>query len=507
MIYQKALDSLQGSAAGLPGTGTWRRLGLGRAPVVLAALAFMAIAFVMGGLVVIAETQALVACISLLACLFVLMDFRFGVICLILLMPISPSTYFPHKMAGITGLNPMNLILLGTLASCLLHHQSVRILASVIPRQLIWFYVLPIAGAALLGSQHLHGIPASLVTSGFIEFNSAGGYLLAMLVKPILLVLFAVLVATAVARSESHDRYIAAMLVSVCAMSLMPILFVTSAGTSLASLASSHAREFLSPLGLHANDLGRLYVVAYALLLFTFAEARSYRLRLALVCSMTLVVVALMLTFSRGAFVGFALVNAWFLLTRRKLATLMVTAALFLALAMALPDAVLERIGFGWNAGSKTANVVSAGRVEGLWLPLLSEVWKSPVIGNGIGSMLWSDALRNGTIPIGANATTAMTHPHNAFLRTLMDMGVIGLVLIGAYFVHVWRGFCRLSHAPELSPEQRGFFAGAGIGLISFLAAGFVGSSLSPVPEQAFLWLAIGFMYGQQYRISRMAKP
>jgi hypothetical protein len=30
------------------------------------------------------------------------------------------------------------------------------------------------------------------------------------------------------------------------------------------------------------------------------------------------------------------------------------------------------------------------------------------------------------------------------------------------------------------------------------MAAGFVGSSLTPVPEQAFLWLAIGMMFGVQ---------
>jgi hypothetical protein len=504
MIYQKAVAFSQGLGLGRPGADKWPVLRLGNGPAVLPTLALLAVAIMMGSLVVFAETQALVACISLLACIFVLMDFRFGVICLILLMPISPSNFFPHQMGGITGLNPMNLVLIGTLGSCLLHLQSVKALASVIPRQLVWFYVTPIVIAALLGSQHLHGIPASLMNSGYLDFTSAGGYLMSMLVKPILLVLFAILVATAVARSDRHDRFVVTMLVSVCAMSLMPIIFVLQSGVNIAGMASSQEREFLSPLGLHANDLGRLYAFAYALMLFTFAETKAYRLKLALLASMALVVVALMLTFSRGAFFGFILVNVWFLATRRKLATLMLAAALFMALVLVLPDAVFERIGFGWNAGSHAANVISAGRVDVLWLPLLPEVWKSPIFGNGLESMLWSDAMRNGTIPVAMDPMQAITHPHNAYLRALLDTGVLGLLLLGAYFLHVWQGFRRLSKAPELSHALRGFYTGAGVGLISFLAAGVVGSSLTPVPEQAFLWLAIGMMYGQQHQLSRV---
>jgi hypothetical protein len=32
------------------------------------------------------------------------------------------------------------------------------------------------------------------------------------------------------------------------------------------------------------------------------------------------------------------------------------------------------------------------------------------------------------------------------------------------------------------------------------MLAAFAGSSLMPVPEQCFLWLAIGMMYGEQAR-------
>ena len=139
------------------------------------------------------------------------------------------------------------------------------------------------------------------------------------------------------------------------------------------------------------------------------------------------------------------------------------------------------------------ANAISAGRIERIWIPLIPDVMRSPLYGSGIGAMLWSDAVRSGH-------SLLVTHPHNAYLQTLLDMGLIGLALVCAYFFHVWRGFVTLSKAPDLSDGERGFYQGAAAGLIGFLMMAFADGSLTPAPEQAFLWLAIGMMYGERVR-------
>jgi hypothetical protein len=79
-------------------------------------------------------------------------------------------------------------------------------------------------------------------------------------------------------------------------------------------------------------------------------------------------------------------------------------------------------------------------------------------------------------------------------------MGAIGLALLLGYFVTVWRGFRDLGSNAYLSPALRGFFQGATAGLLCFLITGFAGSSLRPTPEFAFLWIAIGMMYGVRAR-------
>ena len=47
---------------------------------------------------------------------------------------------------------------------------------------------------------------------------------------------------------------------------------------------------------------------------------------------------------------------------------------------------------------------------------------------------------------------------------------------------------------------MRGFYQGLVASLLCFIITGFVGSSLRPSQEFAFLWIAIGMMYGQLAR-------
>lgn len=457
-------------------------------------LAGMALLGLLSGLVVaVAGVNALYLCVSLIACAFVLLDFRIGVVLLILLMPVSTSTVFPHAMLGITGLNPLNLLLIGTLGSCLLHGLSDGSLRDFLPHPLLWLYLVPIVAAGVIGAQRVGEIAPAFLVYGLIDFDSTGGYLRDMLLKPLGMVLFAALVAAAVSRSAATEKFLIPALISIWTVGLIVVVFVARSGIALAQLAGSEAREFLSVLGMHANDLGRMYVIAYALLLFTWAGSQRAGARLLLVVTMGLVVAALVLTFSRGAFAGFLVVNALFVLWRRSAKTLLLFALVAAVALFALPAAVFERAAVGTGEG---LNAISAGRVNGLWLPLVPEVARSPVYGSGLGSIMWSAPMRAG----GGASVLLATHPHSAYLQALLDMGVAGLALLCAYFVHVWRRFRSLSRDAALPPALRGYFQGAAAALLSILVSSATDGSLTPRPEQALLWLAIGMMYGVLHR-------
>jgi O-antigen ligase len=453
--------------------------------------AVLLVAIGSGCLVAVTGPDALILCLSLIGCGLVLLDFRIGVVLLIVLMPISGSVWFPHAMLGVTGLNPFNLLLLGTFGALVLRRLTDRGRRQLLPRPLWWLYIVPLLAAGAIGSRHVGEIVPAFYVHDMIAFHDVPGYLRDVVAKPLLMVVYALLVAAAAAGSQRPQRLLIAAIGSIWVMGGMAIVFVLVGGASLGQLASSTQREFLSPLGLHANELGRLYTFACALLLFSWSASHRAAVKLLLAASIALVAIALLLTYSRSAFLGCAVVSALFALWRRKGSTPLLPGFVVLVVVFADPAALYERLTAGFGAG---LNEVSAGRIDGLWLPLLPEVLRSPVYGHGLGSILWSEAMRRG----GGAAVLAVTHPHSAYLQALLDMGLAGLLLLGAYFAHVWTRLRRLAADPELDPLLRRFFEGASAGLLAFLLTGLFDSSLLPKPEHALLWLAIGMMYGQR---------
>lgn len=456
----------------------------------LVAAGLLAFAVACGISLALGEIEALYLTTALVLCIAVLFDFRIGVVTLVMLLPLQASTFFPHALLGITGLNPQNLLLAGTLASYVLHGR-LRHPGRFAPPPLLWLYVLPFAAAGLLGARHVDGMLPHFYETLVLNFNAWPGYLRDVLLKPMLIPLLGLLLGAATAASQKPERFLVPIALSVWLIALLQIGFIAASGVRLGLLASSSERDFLSALGLHANDLGRLFAVAYALLLFPWWETKRPGLKLFLFLTMGVLAFALLLTFSRGAFVGFILVNLLFLAWKFNLRTLGLALLALSVAAIMMPGYVVDRVMVGFDTGA--VDDISAGRVEGIWLPLLPEFLNSPLFGSGLLSTTWS-------LPMTAGSMLTVTHPHNAYLEALLDIGVVGLALVLAYFWHVWRGFRALGSNTWLSPEMRGFFQGATAGLLCFLVTGMAGSSLRPTPEFSYLWLAIGMMYGMAAR-------
>lgn len=432
------------------------------------------------------ELEALVASLTVLACFAVLADFRIGAVLLLVMLPVEGSYLFPHSVFGVTGLNPLNLVLAATLVSYLVRGQGLK---TFLPKPLAWLFIVPIVIAGLLGSRHVDEVHPYFYEIEVVHFTDALGYLRDVLLKPMLTVVAALVIAQAVQKSKKVENFLVPLIVSVWVMSVMAIGYVVAEGISIGELALTTSRTFFSALGMHANDLGRLYAVAYALLLFTWGETKDVRLKSMLLATMALLTFALMLTFSRGAFVGWVMVNVLFLVWKFNARTVGL-AVLAGGIGVAfMPGAVIGRMSLGLVGGGDV-NEFSAGRVEEIWLPLLPELFKSPIWGNGLDSTMWAKAL-------WAEMMLPVTHPHNAYMQAILDMGLLGMGLLLAYYWHVYRTCRDLGSNANLSPTMRGFYQGAVAGLLCFIVTGFAGSSLRPTPEFAFLWIAIGMMYGQ----------
>lgn len=457
---------------------------------VLVAGALLGFAIAAGYGLAVGELEAFYVSLSLVLCLGVLFDFRIGAVLLILTLPLLDTVLFPHQLMGITGLNPANLLLAATLVSYALNARRQHG-AAFWPRPLLWLYIAPIVIAGLIGSRHVDDIVPVFFEED-LNFTNAAGYLRDMLVRPMLLVVIGLLAGAAAARSQRPERFIIPIAISVWLIAAVVIGYVLVSNIAhLGMLASPTQREFFTGIGLHANAVGRVFAVAYALLLFPWWETKNRALKTFLFITMCVLSFALLLTFSRGAFTGFLLVNLLFLAWKFNVRTFALAAAALLVCAIFMPGYVIDRVTVGFDTGDP--NDVSAGRVDGIWTPLMPEVLKSPAWGHGLGSVMWS-------LPMQVGGMLQVTHAHNAYLEALLDMGAIGLALMLAYFWHVWRGFRALGSNARFSPELRGLFQGGAAALLCFLITGMAGSSLRPDSDFSYLWLAIGLMYGMRAR-------
>jgi O-antigen ligase len=414
--------------------------------LMLGMLGLVAVGAACGVLLAMGEIEALYICLSIVAGVAVLFDFRIGAVLLIMLLPLSGSNVFPHSLMGLKGLNPINLLILATLGSYLLHGR-VGHTGKLAPKGLLCLYLVPFLLAGILGSQHADHLFPLFYELQAVDFTDASGYIREVVLKPGLMVVVALLIAASVNKSHKPERFLVPIIVSVWAMCVLEIVFVVISGVRLGELADTNARQF----------------------------------------TLGIVGLALLLTFSRGAFLGFIVVSALFLLWKFNSKTLGLALLGAVVIAVFAPGALYRRVTFGFDSGD--VDTLSAGRVDGIWLPLLPEIWRSPLFGNGMRSVMWS-------YPMMTESMTMVDHPHNAYLEAVLDAGFIGLACFLVYYYTVYRGFRSLGGHAFLSPTLRGFFQGATAGLAAFFVTGWSGSSLMPRYEWSLLWVAIGMMYG-----------
>lgn len=422
-----------------------------------------------------------------LLAIWVLADFRAGVILAQLLIPISATVFFPHELFGLKGLNPLNVLLIATIGSLFIQSSFLKPLPLRIPQPLIWCYIVPFGIAALVGSRHVGEIPMFFRVNNLISFDDSGGYIRDLFVKPLYLPIIAVLLAVSIRASTRPERFVMATLLAGALPALLVLGTFANSGLSLMALSGANARGFLSVLGMHANELALLFNSGYALTMFTLGGVSSRSARLGLIALCLLFSVAVLITFSRAGIGVFVAINIIYLIQHRRLKALVLFAVAGMLIATIFWDAMMARMMTGVEVGDRSA--ITAGRLDDIWLPLLSEAIRSPLLPHGISSVMWSYPVQKGTM-------LQVGQTHSAYLGLLYDYGVIlgGLI---AWFI--WRLFCefrRIAKQDE-SPLFRAFFSGATIAMLVWALQGLSDDRFTPTYAQAMIWFAVGMLLGR----------
>jgi O-antigen ligase len=460
------------------------------APVAGILLLALAASAALGMLAALSGEAALLFGGVLLLALSVLLRHRFGIWLMCLLMPISQTVLVPRQILGITGMNPVNVLFFATLGSLLLAWAYTRFARfqhfdlPPLPRPLLWLYLLPMALAALHGSFSVDRIPVYFHQIGAIAFDNVGGYLRDAFVRPLFLVAFCLLVAHAYRQPQTAHRYFAGALLAGLVLCGLEAFVLASSGLSLNLLGSPRARGVLSALGMHANEISLMLNSALALALFSVRGATGTARGLLIACS-ALFATCVLLTFSRGGFLGLLVVFAAFLFhanSPRSAIVALLMAGLFVGL---VPDAVVERASTGVAAGDRGA--ISAGRADSIWPHLVPVILDQPLVGGGLMSILWSPPARSGVISVAQT--------HNAYLGLLMDMGLLGFICVMAFFIWAWRQM-RSACREATDDFHRHFFAGASVTVPLLFAQGVSDDRFTPTTTQSYLWFALGAALG-----------
>lgn len=437
----------------------------------------------------IASALIMVSLVFVVAALF---NFRIGVLTAVAILPLSATRLLPRELFGIKGLNPLNgVVIMSALAIVLLCAFSPK--RVVMPRfpKITWVYVGIIIAWGIFGATHAELIPFDLKLRGVAGFDSAGGYMRDVVLKPLVILVVSYMLGVAVANAERPERYLIPLFAGALVLPSVVAGFVASGHVTLTMLAGSHSRGFLSFLGIHANELGLMFNLGFALALFSALSAKTKVARLALIGAATFLAIAVLLTFSRGALLGLSAVCIYLLFKNRRFKIIACAVILAPLLALLLPQAVIERATTGVARGDMAA--ISAGRVGDIWIPLLPEVIHHPIFGQGLSSTLWSEAARRGAmLPVG--------HPHSAYLGMILDFGVVGSIFICAFFIFLWRYFRKLATATKGSVWE-GYFLGASACVILLAVQGITDDRVTPTFSQIFLWLSFGIAIGMRARL------
>jgi hypothetical protein len=424
----------------------------------------------------------------------ILANFRNGVWLLILLLPFASTQLIPRQVFGITGVNPVNGVLVLTMSSLfavgLLRREAIQLVHP--PRPLLRF-VAVMALAAYVGAGS--ATQAIMIPGVSFERLTVTTYLLDSFAKPMVIVIVAWLAAI-FARNGNGRLLIWSLAVAYVAFFLAIVGHIVINGLDLRTLASTEARGFLDWTGMHANEVGLLANLGFAILLYTAVATSRPLPRLVLFACATSAAIMAALTFSRGAFVGLIIILGYYLLTRRRLGHLLLALLVVASGALLLPNAFTERAATGFQAADTYA--ITAGRLDDIWHPLLPTFWEAPIIGHGLSSTLWATPnLRGAMLPVG--------HPHSAYLAVLLDLGLVGVAVVGAFFWSTWLMFIRLSRHHS-DPQWRGVFEGGVVCLICLAVQGLTDDQFVPTYTQVALWLCYGLGLGHDQQPMRLNK-
>lgn len=259
------------------------------------------------------------------------------------------------------------------------------------------------------------------------------------------------------------------------AQNLLSIVIVASLALALLSIFRVPSGEMIRGRvdiaqisGYDPNNQAAYFLLGTTVLMALFSRETQRGRKLILLFALSIVVLAILATSSRGAMVSLVAVLSFSLILDRRSWQLILPALLIGGIALfLLPPTFLERL-----ESIVTLSDRGAGRVD-IWLVGLQIIGAHPLLGVGSGNFGKAfDRYLPETPGIG-RALGAERGPHNIFLGALGELGVIGFALfaiaIGLTFKSALTAV--LNSKRQNDPHMTTLAIGVLLGLLGMLVA------------------------------------
>ena len=305
-------------------------------------------------------------------------------------------------------------------------------------------------------------------------------------------ILFAVILENSITTRRQLDTLLLLLVMAGTAVALYGICqYLFGWGYQSAAWADSEmfGDVFRVPSTLeNPNMLGQYLILAIPLGGAGLLAAKDWGMRVFYFCCCGVMCVCMLLTLSRGAWLGLLFAGFVFVLFLQP-RLLLLTPLLLVGLYFVLPDAVINRFASIGNLGDSSTSY----RVY-IWmgtLAMLKDYWMC-----GIGP---GDAAFNLVYPKYSYSGIVAPHAHNLFLQIVCDAGVVALVVFVLLLFHYFRDLCA-AFCREKDPFSRLYQTAAVSGIAGFLVQAMTDYSFYNyrVLLLFWAWLALGALLARR---------
>lgn len=225
----------------------------------------------------------------------------------------------------------------------------------------------------------------------------------------------------------------------------------------------------------HYNDFGAYITIILLMMLSLFISNKKWFGKLAYVPALVLIETCLLLTFSRGSWMGFILGLFLMLLISRKYKELTFICGIFIFTFIALPGTktMIARLNFILQAGGDADRLI-------VWKTAFGMIKENPFLGKGIGTFMDYFSKRSNLIP---------QYAHNCFLQIWTETGIFSLLsFISFITVLLLRGIAAFKKTNNF------ILLGILCGLLSFAAHSFFDTDLYSLQLAVLFWAITGIL-------------